>query len=70
MYKQLKSFCRSLTENNIILHTVWSASLWDMRRIAIAKTLADALNRHFESDVEKSYDPLLKKKMSGYEPQK
>lgn len=66
-----KHFARKFTEgrgskNNIILRTAWSASLWDMRRIAIAKTLADALNRHFESDVEKSYDPLLKKKMSGY----
>jgi voltage-gated potassium channel len=37
-----------------------------MRRIAIAKTIADALNRHFESDVTKEYDADLKKKKSGY----
>ena len=52
--------------NNIILRIAWSACLWDMRRIAIAKTIADALNRHFESDVEKVYTPELKEKKSGY----
>ena len=54
------------TKNNIILRTAWSACLWDMRRIAIAKTIADALNRHFENDVEKEYSPDLKAKKSGY----
>lgn len=54
------------SRNNIILRTAWSACLWDMRRIAIAKTIADALNRHFESDVVKEYDPDLKAKKSGY----
>lgn len=52
--------------NNIILRIAWSACLWDMRRIAIAKTIADALNHHFESDVEKVYTPELKEKKSGY----
>lgn len=52
--------------NNIILRVAWSACLWDMRRIAIAKTIADALNRHFENDVEKVYAPDLKEKKSGY----
>ena len=52
--------------NNIIVRIAWSACLWDMRRIAIAKTIADALNRHFESDVTKEYDADLKKKKSGY----
>jgi voltage-gated potassium channel len=37
-----------------------------MRRIAIAKTIADALNHHFESDVKKVYTPELKEKKSGY----
>ena len=40
--------------------------MWDSRRIAIAKTLADAINRHFESDVMKVYAPDLKVKKSGY----
>lgn len=54
------------SRNNIIVRIAWSACLWDMRRIAIAKTIADALNRHFESDVEKVYVPELKEKKSGY----
>ena len=53
-------------ENNIILRIAWSACLWDSRRIAIAKTLADALNRHFESDVVKECSPELNVKKSGY----
>lgn len=53
-------------ENNIILRIAWSACLWDSRRIAIAKTLADALNRHFENEVVKEYSPELKIKKSGY----
>lgn len=53
-------------ENNIILRIAWSACLWDSRRIAIAKTLADVLNRHFESEVVKEYSPELKVKKSGY----
>ena len=64
-------FARQYTEgrgskNNIILRIAWSASMWDMRRILIAKTLADAFNRHFERDPDKGYHPVLKKKMSGY----
>ena len=54
------------SRNNIILRTAWSACLWDMRRIEIAKTIADALNRHFEGDVVKVYTPELKEKKSGY----
>lgn len=53
-------------ENNIILRIAWSACLWDSRRIAIAKTLADALNRHFEKDVVKEYAPDLKSPERGY----
>ena len=54
------------SRNNIILRIAWSACLWDSRRIAIAKTLADAINKHFESDKVKEYDPELKVKKSGY----
>ena len=53
-------------ENNIILRIAWSACLWDSRRIAIAKTIADALNRHFEKDFIKEYSSDLKVKKSGY----
>lgn len=53
-------------ENNIVMRVAWSACLWDSRRIAIAKTIADTLNRHFESDVEKQYDPTLKAKKIGF----
>ena len=53
-------------ENNIVLRIAWSACLWDSRRIAIAKTLADALNRHFENDVMKECNSDLKIKKSGY----
>lgn len=54
------------SENNIILRIAWSACLWDSRRIAIAKTIADALNKHFENDVMKELNPELKLKKSGY----
>lgn len=53
-------------ENNVIMRIAWSACLWDSRRIAIAKTLADALNRHFESEVVREYSSELKVKRSGY----
>ncbi len=52
--------------NNIIVRFAWSATLWDSRRIAIAKTFADVINRHFEADVEKEYAPELKEKKHGY----
>lgn len=54
------------SENNIVLRIAWSACLWDMRRIDIAKTIADAMNRHFENDIQKEYSPDLKEKKVGY----
>lgn len=53
-------------DNNIVLRVAWSACLWDSRRIAIAKTIADVLNKHFESDVVKEYAPELTGKAIGY----
>jgi voltage-gated potassium channel len=53
------------SKNNIVLRVAWSACLWDMRRIEIAKTIADALNRHIEGEV-KGYSPDLKAKKCGY----
>ena len=54
------------SKNNIIMRMAWSASLWDSRRIAIAKCIADTLNAHFESDVVKKYAADLKVKKCGY----
>ena len=54
------------SKNNFILRVAWSACLWDSRRIAIAKTIADTINRHFESDVTKENNTDLKVKKSGY----
>lgn len=54
------------SKNNIIMRIAWSACLWDSRRIAIAKTIADALNRNLENDVDKQYEADLKYKKSGY----
>ena len=53
-------------DNNIVLRVAWSACLWDSRRIAIAKTIADVLNKHFESDAVKEYAPELTGKAIGY----
>ena len=54
------------SENNFILRVAWSACLWDSRRIAIAKTIAEALNRHFDSETPKAYLEDLKIKKCGY----
>ena len=53
------------SKNNIILRIAWSACLWDSRRIAIAKTIADSLNRHFEC-IHKEYNTDLKAKQCEY----
>jgi voltage-gated potassium channel len=53
-------------KNNILLRTAWSACLWDSRRIAIAKTIADVMNKHFNSGNEIIYDANLKVKKIGY----
>ena len=53
------------SKNNIILRIAWSACLWESRRIAIAKTIADSLNRHFEG-IHKEYNTDLKAKQCGY----
>ena len=54
------------SKNNIILRVAWSASLWDSRRIAIAKDIADAMNIHLAGISDHKYDPELKVKKSGY----
>lgn len=54
------------TKNNILLRIAWSACLWDARRVAIAKLIADTLNKHFESDIKKECAAELKQKKAGY----
>ena len=54
------------SRNNIILRVAWSACLWDSRRIAIAKTIAEALSRHFDSAHNVGASPELKHKTAGY----
>lgn len=66
-----KLFARQYNEgmgsrNNIILRVAWSACLWDSRRIAIAKTIAEALSRHFDSAHNVGASPELKHKTAGY----
>ena len=53
-------------QNNIICRIAWSACLWDMRRIAMAKTMADILNKHFGAGEDITYDSSLKEKKCGY----
>lgn len=54
------------SRNNIILRVAWSACLWDSRRIAIAKCIADKINEHFEKDRKICYNEDLKVKKMGY----
>ena len=54
------------SENNIVRRVAWSVCLWDSRRIVVAQTLADAINRHFEADVTKECSVSLKSKKRGY----
>ena len=66
-----KLFARQYNEgmgsrNNIILRVAWSACLWDSRRIAIAKTIAEVLSRHFDSAHNVGASPELKHKTAGY----
>ncbi len=56
--------------NSVSLRIAWSVACWDLRRIAVAKTMADAFNRHFESDRRKEYSPELTKKVTGFDEYK
>ena len=54
------------SKNNILLRVAWSACLWDMRRIAIAKSIASVLKRHIEGEEILDVDADLKHKGAGY----
>lgn len=52
------------TCNAFTLRVNWSVSCWDMRHIAIAKTIADKFNEFFEPGVEKTYSEELTKRVN------
>ena len=54
------------TLNSFTMRIAWSVSLWDSRRIAVAKRLAELLAKHIEGRDELEFDPELKVKKSGY----
>lgn len=56
-YKQL---------NTLILRLAWSCTCWDSRRIVLAKTLADALNRNINGEDVVYEDPEMKSKGEGF----
>ncbi len=51
--------------NSISLRIKWPFVCCDLRRYVLAKTLADAMNRHFVGE-EITYDPILKVKSVGF----
>ena len=56
-YKQL---------NTLILRLAWSCTCWDSRRIVLAKTLADVLNRNINGEDVVYEDPEMKSKGEGF----
>ena len=54
------------TLNSFTIRIAWSVSLWDSRRIAIAKKLAELLAKHIEGRAELELNPDLKVTKSGY----
>lgn len=52
--------------NHIILRMAWSVALWDSRRLAIARDLADAINRDILGRPGNPANPELSVKRMGY----
>ena len=61
-----KKLATAATLNSFTIRIAWSVSLWDSRRIAVAKKLAELLAKHIEGRNELEIDPDLKVKKSGY----
>ena len=61
-----KKLVTAATLNSFTIRIAWSVSLWDSRRIAVAKKLAELLAKHIEGRNELEIDPDLKVKKSGY----
>jgi voltage-gated potassium channel len=54
-------------KNNIIVRFAWSVCLWDMRRIELARTIAEILTKHFIQEQSNiSYDETLINKVVGF----
>ncbi|MBR3877060.1 MAG: ion transporter [Bacteroidaceae bacterium] len=54
------------TLNSFAIRIAWSVILWDSRRIAVAKKLAELLAKHVEGRSELTIAPDLKIKKCGY----
>lgn len=52
--------------NSFSLIVAWRTSYWDARRIAVAKCLADAINRNIATTNTNEFDKDLKVKKCGY----
>lgn len=52
--------------NSFSLTVAWRTSFWDARRIAVAKCLADSINRHIATNKPTEFDKDLKVKKFGY----
>ena len=61
-----KKLATAATLNSFTIRIAWSVCLWDSRRIAVAKKLAELLAKHIEGRNELEIDPDFKVKKSGY----
>ena len=66
MLRNLRLLHRVQPGNDILMRIAWSAALWDTNRVAIAQTLADAINRKILGLPGNPDDPSLKTKAIGY----
>lgn len=57
---------RAATLNSFSLRVAWKVCLWDSRRIAVAKRLAELMLKHIEGGTELEIAPDLKFKKCGY----
>ena len=62
-YRHLDTFDKF---NGLVIRTAWSCICWDSRRIFIAKTIADVLNREICGQTESPADPELKIRNIGF----
>ena len=57
---------RTALLNSFTIRIAWSVTLWDSRRIAFAKKLAELFAKHIEGRAELEIDPDLKVTKCGY----
>ena len=62
----LRKLENSKKVNGFVLRIAWSVFLWNSRKMEIAKTLADVLNRNIRPDICHQLDEELKAKSIGY----